>query len=354
MNFQKSSYNVFPASFSGIPWGIAMPAGQGTSFHSGATIEASAHSYPAASNSSHGMARKFTRRGQPKPRERELDPTEDIPTTAANAMVRCEWGICKKMFRAGEWMTHVKTGEHLVEMHATRDKAGQVQCLWKGCTVRLMPGSMSKHVRAQHVGTYEFHCKHCGRTARGDSYTATHGLARDCPMRPSQASATTSPSESPVWTPSGSSMSSRQSHRYSPYHRSSASSSDGGERLRHLHQLGSDALATSRTAGPSSKPSVLKPLPILQPQPIRPLRLDAFDLFSPPPLRVPDAPPVPSPPTAGPEPSPLDESPALPQPEPRDPAVLDVFDVDMSDFCHLIAGTTGFDPSFVFDPDAPW
>ncbi len=321
---------------------------------------------------------RFTSHGKPKPKERDLDPTEDIPNTAADAMVTCRWGTCKGIFRAETWALHAKS--HRTERYGMR-VAGthQAVCLWKGCMLRMSPRNMDKHVRAQHVGTYKYRCKHCAKTARGDSYVGTHGLARDCPRRPGASpTTTTSAAASPAWSSSGSSAmsSDRHSLRYSPYHRSNFTPSESPEVLddyarpvlpflakslrRGKHQSARvGATPAFRAAGPPSEPPILPqpaflpPVflpPIAHPRPIRIPQLQAFDWFSQPPL-VPDVPAFPDTPSTDQEPSPPMDPSAVQQ-----APILDrtISAAEYSVFCAVADASFVFDASLVFDKDAPW
>ena len=312
---------------------------------------------------------RLTRRGKPKPKEKDLDPAEDIPTTAANARMLCRWGSCTTEFRAGDWTAHFKTDYHRAEMSATQDAEGQVRCLWKGCTARMKPGSMGKHVRARHLGTYEFRCKHCGETARGDSYVGTHGRARDCPLRPGPSdepspATSASASTSPALSSSALSLSSRHSRRFSPYSRSTTSSGEPSEGQHdgksHVLRLLAKVLGRRPNRRPlpqatSPKPPVAGPsleappatLPILAPQPIRPVRVEAFHQFlssSPVPEKPETAPTLPNPEPSS-VPSHKSESTALCQPLVLEPAPADVSAAEMS-LLDLIASIPDFDDLF--------
>ena len=346
----------------------ALPPLLGISLNRGTTAAVGPH--PAASNPPQKKAR-LTYHGTPKPKERELDPEEDIPTTAADAMVRCRWGNCEETFCAGAWTAHAK--RHRTAMQATRDRAGHAKCLWKGCGARLKPGSMGKHVRAHHVGTYEVRCKHCGKTARADSYVETHGLARDCLLRPGPSQALPTPlasaSATPALSPSrASSMSIDTDPLPAPscYSRcrlsdtSSASTEASNDRapsvlpllakfLRDRRQQGAvqdvppEVLGAEPSPTPTTDTDAAQPLVLFHPRPARLYQPLGFDLSAPPPL-VPEVPAFHDTPT-----SPGQSTVR----QPPSPCVLaaDV-SVDEIAFYHVIASLNGLDMPFVFDPDA--
>ncbi|KAM5543862.1 hypothetical protein V8D89_002479 [Ganoderma adspersum] len=373
MSMEQGLLNHIPSSSNTPFLAPALPPLLDISLNGGTAAAASTH--PVAPDPPHKKAR-LTSHGAPKPKERELYPEEDIPTTAADAVVRCRWGNCEETFCAGAWTAHAK--RHRTEMQGTRDRAGHAKCLWRGCGARLMPGSMGKHVRAQHVGTYEVRCKYCGKTARADSYVGTHGLARDCPLRPGPSRTSTTPSASASATPTlspsrgSSTLSDGDSlpgpSRYSrcrlsdtsPASPDSASSgcapsvlpllakSLRDRRQQSARDVSPEVLAAEPPNQPTTDSDTVQPLALFHPRPVRRYQLLGFDLSAPPPL-VPDVPTFYDTPT-DPESSPLEERSTVRQPP--SPCVLaaDV-PVDEIAFYHVIANMNGLDVPFVFDPD---